>query len=49
MKKVLMVILTLVMAGILVATAVVPAAAQGDGEAQIPTKISFQGYLTKGL
>ncbi len=45
MKKILAVVLTLLMTGILIGTVIVPAVAQGGG-ADIPNTIGYQGYLT---
>ncbi len=47
MKKWLASILTLTVAGILIGTVIIPAIAQGGGDnVDIPTSISYQGYLT---
>jgi len=48
MKKWFGGILTLVVVGILIGLVVIPAIAQGGGEAQVPTSISYQGYLEDG-
>ncbi len=46
MKKWLAAVVVLAVTGILVGMVMVPAIAQGGGEAQIPTTIGYQGYLT---
>ncbi len=46
MKKWLGTVMTMAVVGILIGTVIIPAIAQGGGDADIPTSISYQGFLT---